>query len=153
MFFIFSLFDLWKRVAVVRVAAGKGVACNSHICYKMEHFLITVFLMSNESSRSEAVRVQRDSLVSSLYSPIFKTKDSSLQSYSLYVVWISGPGLPAFEDCKEKTRAGTPFSWFWPLGAGYSIAGRENSGNRILIIFVPRNLHFWTKILLTHTGC
>lgn len=62
MFFICSLLDLWKRAAVVRVPGGRGVACNSHICYKMEHFLITVFLMCNESSRSEAVRVLWDSL-------------------------------------------------------------------------------------------
>lgn len=42
--------------------SGRGVKCNSHICYRMEDFLITVFLMSNESSRNEAVCVQRDSL-------------------------------------------------------------------------------------------
>lgn len=116
--------DLWKSMAVVRVAVGKGLVCNSHICYKMEHFLITVFLMSSESSHPgvKMHACSRTLWVSALYSPIFKIRDSSLQSYSLYGVSISGPGLPAFDDCEDENRVETPFLWFWPLGMGFSIA-------------------------------
>lgn len=150
MFFICSLLDLRKRAAVVRVAGGRGVACNSHICHKMEHFLITVFLMCNESSRSEAVHVLWDSLY-------FLSLFAYFQNQRFFLAVIFSVCGLYFWACiwglQEKTRAATPFLWFWPLGRGYSIAGRENSGNRILIIFLPRNLHFWTKILLTHTGC
>lgn len=85
------------------MAGGRGAACDSPICYKMEHFSFTAFLMSKEPSRSEAVCVCSELLcVSSLYSAVFRIKRSSLQSYSPHVVWVSGPGLPAFEDYREN---------------------------------------------------
>jgi len=82
---------------------------------------------------------------------LFKIRVPSLHSYSLYGVWISGPGLPTSDWalCKEKTRADcTP--GLWPWGMAGSAAGQKRSGNRILIMFVPRDLCFWTAILLTH---
>lgn len=71
-----SALDLCKSMAVVKVAGGKGLVCNSHICYKMEHFLITVFLMSSESSHPgvKMHACSRTLRISALYSLIFKIR-------------------------------------------------------------------------------
>lgn len=118
--------DLCRSVAVLSVAGGEGLACNSHTCYKMEPFLIAVFLMSIESSSSEDVCVQQDSLdFCSRFSPF--QNQSSLLALRFFVrgldFWARAARI--WLGSLQRENQGRLHSWALTLRHGWFSGGAK----------------------------
>lgn len=119
--------DLCQSVAVTRVAGGEGLECNSHVCYKMERFLIAVFLMSIESSSSEDVCVQQDSLdFCSQFSPF--QNESSLLAAAFFVQGLDFWARAAciWLGSVQRENQGRLHSWVLTLRHGW-FSGRAKT--------------------------